>query len=121
VEANGVRGGRARLGQRLARGGVHAACARARVTRPPERERYMRAVEVERASAEAGPAVALIIPVVAAEDNTISGAPGRGAGHLRTDTAFHGLACVFRLSYERLHEACHLFDAQNAYSVPAVL
>jgi hypothetical protein len=81
----------------------------------------MRAVEVERASAEAGPAVALIIPVVAAEDNTISGAPGRGAGHLRTDTAFHGLACVFRLSYERLHEACHLFDAQNAYSVPAVL
>jgi hypothetical protein len=42
--------------------------ARTRVTQPPERERYMRAVEVECASAEAGPAVARIIPVVAAED-----------------------------------------------------
>jgi hypothetical protein len=56
VRGNSVRGGRARLEQRLARRQGHAARARARVTRPPEHERYRRAVELERASAEAGPA-----------------------------------------------------------------
>jgi hypothetical protein len=79
VGGNSVRGGRARLKQRLARGQGHAARAPTRVTQSPEHERYMRAVELERASAEAGPveaqhatAVARIVPVVAGK--TRSGA-----------------------------------------------
>jgi hypothetical protein len=65
--------------------------ARARVTQPPERERYMRAVEVECASAEAGPAVARIIPVVAAEDEIRRSGPWRRPS-LRTRPHWHRLS-----------------------------